>query len=216
MPKYWLDFSGLATDDAVLHCRFRSSDPTFYESYYILDHASADITDSGVVFHRITDSFGFDRSDWFERLSVRQEGDMLIMEVERNEKTLAGGSEDNVLTGEYWMEPMGVVRADPAGTVYKAGELPRLALRPLEDGPYTPDRLGQLARVYYFEKTGFYPTHVETDVNQDGTVTVHLFEVVVNDGVRHTATSAWYTVDAYGVGTDDIFGDAVRLVPAGQ
>ena len=31
------------------------------------------------------------------------------------------------------------------------------------------------------------------------------------DGTYHTATSAWYTVDASGVGADDIFGDPVDL-----
>lgn len=46
----------------------------------------------------------------------------------------------------------------------------------------------------------------------DGTYTVHLYEIV-NDGDNawHTATSAWYTVDAAGVGIDDIFGTAVDL-----
>ena len=213
MPKYWLDLSGLATDDAVLHCWFRSSDPTFYERTYLLDLASADISADGIVFHKITDDFGFDRSGWFKRLSIRQEGEWLVMEVDRDEKTLAGGSEDNVLTGEYWMEPMGVVCVDPADKVYKEGELPHLVLRPLEEGPYTADELGQLARIYYFMKTGFYSTHVETIKNQDRTVTVHLFEIEDTDGLRHTATSAWYTVDVWGDGTDDITGQAISLVP---
>ena len=216
MPKYWLDLSGMATDDAVLHCWFRSSDPTFYQSYYLLDLESAEIGDNNVVFHKVTDPYGFDRSDWFKKLSFHMEGEMLVLEVERDEKTLAGGSEDNVLTGEYWMEPMGVVCVDPADKVYAEGELPKLALRPLRDGPYTPEELGQSARIYYFNNTGYYPTHVDTDVNQDGSITIHLYEVVNTDGVSHTATSAWYTVDAYGDGTDDIFGNAISLIPKEQ
>ena len=47
--------------------------------------------------------------------------------------------------------------------------------------------------------------------NEDGSFTVHLYEVVDLDGDTHTATSAWYTVDEYGVGQDDITGKAIDL-----
>ncbi|MBQ6518992.1 MAG: hypothetical protein IJI14_09740 [Anaerolineaceae bacterium] len=41
---------------------------------------------------------------------------------------------------------------------------------------------------------------------------VHLYEVVYNaDGSTHTATSAWYTVDGAGRGTDDITGNSIDL-----
>ena len=214
MPKYWLDLSGQASDDAILHCWFRSSDPTFYERTYTLDLASAERTADGFVFHKITDDFGFDRSDWFKELSFRMEDGYLVLEVVRDERTLAGGSEDNVLTGEYWMEPMGVVCVDPADKVYQEGELPKLALRPLEDGPYTAEELGQLARVCYFTGTGFYAPHAEAVEKADGSFMIHLFEIVDTDGVLHTATSAWYTVDAFGEGVNDITGEPVSLIPA--
>ena len=35
--------------------------------------------------------------------------------------------------------------------------------------------------------------------------------IVNSGGSTHTATSAWYTVDEYGVGVDDIYGDTVIL-----
>ena len=48
--------------------------------------------------------------------------------------------------------------------------------------------------------------------NGNGTFTIHLYEIVNNgDGTYHTATSAWYTVDASGICTDDIYGDAIDL-----
>ena len=36
MPKYFVDFSGEEADDVVLHCWFRSGDPTFYSSAFVL------------------------------------------------------------------------------------------------------------------------------------------------------------------------------------
>ena len=36
MPKYFVDFSGEEADDVVLHCWFRSGDPSFYSSAFVL------------------------------------------------------------------------------------------------------------------------------------------------------------------------------------
>ena len=49
MPKYWLDFTGAMADGVVLHCYFRSGDPTYYESWFILDLYTADITDDEIA-----------------------------------------------------------------------------------------------------------------------------------------------------------------------
>ena len=40
---------------------------------------------------------------------------------------------------------------------------------------------------------------------------IHQYEMVDSDGFVHTATSAWYTVDARGMGTDDIFMEEIDL-----
>lgn len=216
MPKYWLDLSGDDTDTAVLHCWFRSSDPTFYHSFYLLDLKSANIQDDSIAIRKVTDMYGFDRSDCFRRLRFQLEGEMLIMDVERDEKTLAGGSEDNILTGHYLMEPMAVVHLDFPEMSAEQKSSPKLLLRPLKSPPYTARELGRLAQVYYFIQSGFYPPLAETVENADGSFTIHLYETVNTDGVVHTATSAWYTVDAYGIGTDELFGDAVCLVPEAQ
>ena len=36
-------------------------------------------------------------------------------------------------------------------------------------------------------------------------------KTTTGDGMGHTATSAWYTVDTSGIGTDDIMGGTVNL-----
>ena len=188
LPKYWLDLSGTLAPNAVLHCMFISSDPTYYESWFILDLDTATEDEEGIHIHKVLDSHDFDHSNKFTRLCLKRDGDALIMEVERDEKTLAGGAGDNILTGEYRMEPIG-------------------------DGPFTPKELGKLSQLYYLRKTGFYPPLAELEKNDDGSFSVHLFEVVTLDGLAHTATSAWYSVDTNGEGVNDITGEAVSLIP---
>lgn len=74
--------------------------------------------------------------------------------------------------------------------------------------------LKRMAQMYYKRISGFYPPEADVEDNADGTYTVHLYEIVPNgDGTYHTATSAWYTVNAAGVGVDDIFGNTVNLLP---
>ena len=77
---------------------------------------------------------------------------------------------------------------------------------------YTPEELADLAQEYYYAQFGYFPPEAEVFVNEDGSYTIHLYEIVdLNDGYIHTATSAWYVVDEYGVGTDALFGDPVEL-----
>ena len=71
-----------------------------------------------------------------------------------------------------------------------------------------------MAQMHYKRTSGFYPPEADAQDNGDGTYTLHLCEIVPNgDGTNHTATSAWYTVNAAGVGVDDIFGNTVKLLP---
>ena len=308
MPKYWLDFSGAMADTIVLHCFFRSGDPTFYEKVFYLELDTADVSSGRIDIYDMLDENGRDVSDWFKSLSIRFSGKQLVMTVKRNEKTLAGGSEDNILTGNYKMTPAGAGLSyqyrqddgmlkywlDVSGeelllhAMFRSGDPeyyeeifkldldtaeeseysvsikkvyneagmdvskwfrsltltevdgaimmnvqrdektlaggaddniltgvylfePHTYLLPAHSGPYTEKELGQWAQIYYFEHNGFFPPKAEVLKNGDGTYTVHLYEVVKQDGVSHTATSAWYTVDAYGSGTDDITGRPVEL-----
>ena len=65
--------------------------------------------------------------------------------------------------------------------------------------PYQSVELAAMARAYYLK-------------NDDGTTTLHLYEIVKDDDESsHTATSAWYTVDEYGKGEDDILGNTVEF-----
>ena len=69
-----------------------------------------------------------------------------------------------------------------------------------------------MAQMYYYRHNNYYPPEADVEDNEDGSFSVHLYEIVNNgDGTYHTATSAWYTVDASGIGTDDIFGNHVDL-----
>lgn len=72
--------------------------------------------------------------------------------------------------------------------------------------------IGRMAQIYYFRHHKFYPPEADVAENGDGSFSVHLYELVNNgDGTYHTATSAWYTVDASGVGKDDVFGSEIDL-----
>ena len=203
MPKYWLDFTGTMEENLILHCYFRSSDPTFYESWYVLDLASAEATDQGVHIRQVRDQYGLDHSDWFRELTLQFYLDGVVMTVERDETTLAGGTEDNILDGTYVMLPVGVSVDSTEKTSH---------ICPASDGPYQPEELGAWAQFYYFRNSGFFPPKAEITENDDGTFTIHLFEVTETDGIEHTATSAWYTVDGYGEGKNDITEEPISLM----
>ena len=302
MPKYWLDFSGAIADDPVLHCYFRSGEPTFYESFFILDLETAEYRDDRIEIRKVVNERGIEVSSWFESLTLRLKGETAVLEVKRDESTLAGGAEDNLLSGSYPMEPLGAgvdyrffgedgqlryrlelggdalrLHILPAGeedgrvltldteTARAQGEYsleirrilsetgedvsrgfasltltdvqgavllkverdgsgaddglptgvyllePRTHLLPKDEGPYTAEELAEWAQIYYFTRSGFFPPETEVLKNKDGSFTVHLFETVKQDGVSHTASSAWYTVDEYGVGRDEITGQDVRF-----
>jgi hypothetical protein len=301
MPKYWLDLTGTMSHNPVLHCYFRSSDPTFYESWFVLDWETADVKGDTVTFHNVYDSHGFDHSNWFRMLTIRSEGNKLVMSVSRDERTLAGGGEDNILTGEYVMKPVGartvyeyrddarqllyrldlddhdilLHRESPYGedrvcvldvesAEYEDDHLltinevydedgndisylfntlmlsdvegavllvvdsnamsgsafipsnvylfePKTTFTSLKSGPFTAEELGVLSQWHYMKENGFFPPKADVEQNKDGSFTVHLYEVVNMDGVKHTATSAWYTVNEYGVGVDDIYETPVDL-----
>lgn len=188
--KYWVDMDG---EDVLLHANFISDSPEYYETVFTLDMETADVDDYTIAFHKIIDSHGLDISKWFKSFTLTQVQGALMMNVKRDEKTLAGGAGDNILTGVYLLEP-------------------RPYLQPLKDGPYIGEELGRWAQIYYFIENGFYPPEVEVIENDDGSFTIHLFEIVDLDGVTHTATSAWYTVDEYGYGTNDILEQPIQLV----
>ncbi|MBR4162383.1 MAG: hypothetical protein IKR11_02605, partial [Solobacterium sp.] len=64
------------------------------------------------------------------------------------------------------------------------------------------------AMIYYRNKNDICPPDVSYEINQDGTMSIHLFELLED----HTATYAWYTVDLNGNGTDDMTGEEIHLL----
>ena len=191
MLKYWLDVND-EDGTVLLHAMFRSGDPWFYEEIFDLDMETAELDGDTIVVRKVFNSMGEDVSRWFKSLTIRQEGNALVLSVTRDESTLAGGPEDNILTGEY---------------VFNT----RTYLLPAGDGPYTAEEMARWARIRYFDRNGFFPPEAEAEDNGNGTITIHLYEIVGIDGMEHTATSAWYTVDEYGVGYNDITEEPVRL-----
>ena len=107
----------------------------------------------------------------------------------------------------YFLRRGGRAQKSRFAVVYHTGEY---TLLPREKN--TPEQLCALAREYYNRNYDFEPPEAAITDNGDGTYTIHLYELVTLDqGETHTATSAWYTVDAYGVGINDITGQLVQL-----
>ena len=308
-PKYWLDFSRALASSPVLHCYFRSGEPAFHETCYILDLSSADHgNDNTLVFNNIHAENGQELSEWFDSFSLEFHPDGVLMAVERNESSLSGGPEDNLLTGSYSMEPVEIqvsyeyrdkngtlkywlVRnaesielhgnfysGDPETfeevylldgaaadlsedsvvsfgrilkdgsdvskwfktiTLSRAGNSYLLSVKrdestlaggagdnlltgtyafeaavrfiPLETGPFTEEALAVLAQQYYFLQTGYFPPEADVTLNEDGSFTIQLYEITEQAGTEHTAISAWYTVDPFGVGISELSGEEVYL-----
>ena len=216
--KYWLDMSG---DDLKLHCMYRSSDPTYYERIYTLDIDSAETLGKTILLKKITDDYDKDISAYFALLSFTFINNHAVMSVVRDESTLAGGAEDNLLTGSYTMTP-GKPNDAPKGSD-KAASGTKGSLKAVEAlfsagtsddqaKTYTPEELCKMAQDYYNRHKNFYPPIADYEAKEGGKYLIHLYEVVDDgNGYTHTATSAWYTVDAHGIGTEDIFGEAVYL-----
>ena len=180
--KYWIEFR----DEFYLHCLFRSGEPEFYEEVYTLYPDREAQNAQQLAISTVKDASGNDITYRFESLDFifSGEGNVLML-VRRDEQTLAGGAEDNLLTGEY-------------------------ALTPREEN--TPEQLCALAQEYYKRNYDFYHPEVAFTDNGDGTYTLHLYENVdLGEGVYHTATSAWYMVDSYGVGIDESTGKVIEL-----
>lgn len=78
--------------------------------------------------------------------------------------------------------------------------------------PYQISELIALSRCYYEQRNGYLPPEVEWQENEDGTFLIKLYENVKDDeDTWHTATSAIYTVDAYGKGKEEIMFEDVEF-----
>ena len=90
----------------------------------------------------------------------------------------------------------------PAG----AGYYDHLFIIPPEDG-FLAEELAEFARDYYGMRFGHRPEHAASELNEDGTVTVQLFDLIDD----HNSTCAWYTISpSDGTGMDSL-GNLVDL-----
>lgn len=81
--------------------------------------------------------------------------------------------------------------------------------------PYQVSELIALSRWYYNQRNGYLPPEVEWQENEDGTFLIKLYELVKDDeGIGHIATSAIYTVDAYGKGKEELMLEDVEFPEA--
>ena len=187
MLKYWIDLGG---DDLTLHCFFRSGDPEYREEVYSLPLEKAKAFGDTLFFEEVKNGHDIDIASQFALFAITFKNGKAFLTVVRDEKTLAGGPEGMLMTGCYEMSA-------------KNGAQPGASL---------PLILCRMAQAYYERHKDYYPPVAEFTDNGDGTYTIHLFEIVDDgNGTTHTATSAWYTVDAGGIGKDDIMGDEVNL-----
>lgn len=100
--KYWIEFDG----ELYLHCMFRSGDPEYYEVVYTLYPDWDASTEQELIIRTVQDASGNDFSYQYEKLSFATSStDAVLMEVKRDESTLAGGADDNILTGYYAFQP---------------------------------------------------------------------------------------------------------------
>lgn len=100
--RYWIEFS----DEFYLHCMFRSGSAEYQEVVYTLYPDWDAPTAQELTIRTVTDAEGNDITDWFEGLTFAfSSEDSVLMQVKRNERTLAGGEEDNILTGDYTFLP---------------------------------------------------------------------------------------------------------------
>ena len=185
--KYWLDLGG---DDLKLHCMFRSGDPEYHEEVYQLPLENAYAYRDTVIFNMVRNEEGHDITAQFALLSVTFKNGKAILSAVRDEKSLAGGADSSIMTGCYEM-----AARDGASA-----------------GKSLPLILCRMAQGYYSRAYNYYPPVADYTVNDNGTYTIHLYETVdEGDDTAHTATSAWYIVDAGGVGQDEILGIPVNI-----
>jgi len=196
----------LATKDGFsMHCFFQSDSPEYTEVVYKMDLDSAVRTGDTLTIKKIRDENGNDISDKYKKLTYTFGDGKVIMKVECDESKLAGGGGDNILSGKY-------VFTAPAEKSPKKKASDAGADSSDARTKYTAAELGKLAQKYYKKKNDFYPPQADVTKNSDGTFTIHLYEKVDNgDGTYHTATSAWYRVNEYGAGKNEITNEKVDI-----
>lgn len=193
--KYILETQG----GVRLRCQFQSGSEEYGEVIYDLELSGGEGASAEAT--HVTQEQGADLTPSFSKFSFVFYPEKVVMTVEGNTDLLAGGDSDNLQTGTYTLLASDWT-PDTSTTTEKENIL----------APYQSVELGAMARVYYLKETNFLAPELECVQNDDGTTTIHLFEIMADDEeTSHTGTSAWYTVDGYGKGQDDVMGNTVEL-----
>ena len=173
---------GLETENGIrLHCFFQSGSPEYTEDIYELKLSPGEGEKASV--EQVIDGQGVDLTASFRKFDFSFYPDRVVMQVERDTDLLAGGASDNLETGEYTLTASDWKPGSaPAGE--KQAETDSLA-------PWQDRELVAMARAYYQKEANFLAPETECVDNGDGTLTIHLYEVVQDDEeTSHTGTSA--------------------------
>lgn len=209
--RYWIEFH----DNFELHCLFFNGDPSSggtYEEVYTLYPDLDDSPAQELIIKSVANGQGTDITDSFRKFRfLFSSNDSVVMEVERDTTKLAGGGGNNLLDGSYTLSPCPAL-ASVRELLFPAGSSSGKKASSAASESYSPEELCELAQNYYKRHNDFFPPEADYVKNDNGTYTIHLYEIVDDgNGMGHTATSAWYTVDTAGIGTDDIMGGTVNL-----
>lgn len=209
--RYWIEFH----DNFELHCLFFNGDPASggtYEEVYTLYPDLDNSPAQELIIKSVANGQGTDITDSFRKFRfLFSSNDSVVMEVERDTTKLAGGGGSNLLDGSYTLSPCPALAA-VRELLFPAGSSSGKKASSAASESYSPEELCELAQNYYKRHNDFFPPEADYVKNDNGTYTIHLYEIVDDgNGMGHTATSAWYTVDTSGIGTDDIMGGTVNL-----
>ena len=187
---FWLESSG-ARLNLTLHCFFENGTER-YERVWHIDSEKAFFRGNELTVEDLFDRDG--NSVWqdgYSALSFRFAEGMVLMHVVQAAEPPADAV-DLIPTGDYLFTRSGGSQSQTAG----------------DGSEFDSDELILAAQDYYERHKGYRPPEGEAGYQGDGLWLIHLYEIVELDGMSHTATSSWYTVDDRGIGTD-FFGNPV-------
>ena len=191
-------------DGFALHCAFPSEKTEQVYSLQVEDIKALTNTgshDTSIQVVKVIDMYGTDITDSFKKLTFTFQPEKVLMQVERDEDKLAGGGANNLLSGEYVLS-----KHTPT-----TSENPQVT-DTFTFKPYQISELIAVSRWYYEQHNTYVPPEAEWKENEDGTITIHLYENVQEDeNTVHTATSAIYTVDMCGKGEEAVMGEDVEF-----
>lgn len=191
-------------DGLALHCTFPSEKTEQVYSLEVEDARTLESQDTSVKVIKVIDMYGTDLTDSFKEFTFTFQPEKVLMQVERNEDKLAGGGSNNLLSGEYVLSKY----------IPKTSENSQVT-DTFTFEPYQMSELIAVSRWYYKQHNDYVPPEAEWKENGDGTITIHLYENVQDDeNTIHTATSAIYTVDAYGKGEEKVMFEDVEFPEA--